>query len=136
MLGSVLLKTKKYQINDIYLFWYKNDIKYFNYNISGIKIIPVDEELKYHKKYFYSIKLYRDHAVIVLDDDIGYPENTFEAFFNAYIDNLNIICCRWNHLMLSKIKKVYKKETSKNEILSPDFNITLTHIGGSFSLQI
>ena len=83
------------------------------------------------------MKLYRDHVVIALDDDIGYPKNTFETFFNAYIDNnLNIICCRWNHLMLSKIKKVYKKETSKNEILSPDFNITLTHIGGSFSLQI
>ena len=40
------------------------------------------------------MKLYRNHAVIELDDDIGYPENTFETFFNAYIDNLNIICCR------------------------------------------
>ena len=41
------------------------------------------------------MKLYRDHAVIALDDDIGYPKNTFETFFNACIDNnLNIICCR------------------------------------------
>ena len=129
------IKNQTYQINDIYLFLYKNDIKYFNYNISGIKIIPVDKDLKPHKKYFYSMKLYRDHAVIVLDDDIGYPENTFETFFNAYVDNPNIICGRRSHLILyennQKLKSYMRWKHQQTEILSPDLNITLTNVGGS-----
>jgi len=81
------------------------------------------------------MKLYRDHAVIALDDRIWYPENTFETFFNAYIDNLNIICCRRNHLILyendRKLKSHIRRKHQQTEILSSDFNITLTNIGGS-----
>jgi hypothetical protein len=45
------------------------------------------------------MKLFRDYAIITLDDDIGYLDDTFESLFNAYIENHNIISGRRTHLM-------------------------------------
>ena len=43
------------------------------------------------------MKLFKNYAIITLDDDIGYANNTFETLFNAYIENPNIINGRRSH---------------------------------------
>ena len=129
------IQNQTHKINNIYLFVYQNDMKYFNHNISGINIVPIEKNLKPHLKYFYAMKLYRDYAIITLDDDIGYAPNTFETLFNSYIENPNIICGRRSHLMFyenSQILKSYLKwKFEQRDIIIPDFNITLTNVGGS-----
>jgi hypothetical protein len=79
------LQNQTHKINDIYLFLYKNDKKYFTYNFSELKIVSVDKNLRAHLKYFFAMTLYIDYAIITLDDDVGYAINTFEILSNSYI---------------------------------------------------
>ena len=51
----------------------------------------LQENLKPHLKYFYTMQLYREYAIITLDDDLRYSYDTFESLFNAYVENPNII---------------------------------------------
>ena len=78
---------------------YKEDIKYLNLKISDFHIISTEMNLKPHLKYFYAMKLFRDHAIITLDDDVGYARDTFQSLFNAYIENPNLISGRRSHLL-------------------------------------
>ena len=107
--------------------------KYFTYNFSNfneLKIISVDKNLRPHLKYFLAMTFYRDYAIITLYDDIGYAKNTFETLFNSYIENPNIISGRRAHLMIydnnEKLKSYIRWKFEQKNILSPDFNITLT----------
>ena len=61
----------------IILVLYESDYYKYNLNITGIEIIKVNEDIKPHKKYFYSMMKFRDHAIITLDDDIFYLLNKF-----------------------------------------------------------
>ena len=40
------------------------DKKYYNLNISDVNIIYNEENLKPHLKYFYTMQLYREYAII------------------------------------------------------------------------
>jgi hypothetical protein len=85
------IKNQRFRIDKIFFFLYKKDIKYLHQNNYNINIISSKENLRPHLKYFYAMKLFRDFAIITLDDDIGYTDDTFESLFNAYIDNPNVI---------------------------------------------
>ena len=129
------IRNQTFHINNITLFLYKADNKYFNFTNKDLQIISVDKNLKSHLKYFYSMKLFRDYAIITLDDDIGYSNHTFESLFDAYIKNPNIICGRRSHLMTynknGEGNGYFKWSFQQHLIKKANFKITLTNVGGS-----
>jgi hypothetical protein len=129
------IKNQRYNISRIFFFLYKNDIKYLNMNINDSKIVSTEKNLRPHLKYFYAMKLFRDHAIITLDDDIGYSEDTFESLYNEYIENPNVICGRRSHLMTyennGELKSYFKWKFEQKIQRNPDFNLILTNVCGS-----
>ena len=129
------IKNQRFRIDKIFFFLYKKDIKYLHQNNYNINIISSKENLRPHLKYFYAMKLFRDFAIITLDDDIGYTDDTFESLFNAYIDNPNVISGRRTHLMSyddnGELKSYYKWEHEQKVHINPEFNILITNVGGS-----
>ena len=104
-------------------------------HINDINIILVNENLRPHLKYYYAMTLYRDYAIITLDDDLEYAKDTFESLFNAYIDNPNIISGRRTHLMTFKsngeLRGYFEWIFSQRFINESNFNLVLTNNGGS-----
>jgi len=129
------IRNQNFQINKIIFFLYKGDMKYYDLNIKDVKIILSDKNLRPHLKYFYAMKLFKDYAIITLDDDIGYTKDTFESLFNSYIQNPNVISGRRSHLMTYKkngeLKGYFKWKFEQNFIKETNFNLTLTNVGGS-----
>lgn len=125
------IRNQLYHINKIKLFLYEDDIKYYNLNISEIEIISVDKNLMPHKKYFYAMKSFRDHAIITIDDDFAYAADTFQSLFNAYIENPNIISGRRGHLIKYKnngeLKKYDQWTYEQRLIKEPNFDLSLTN---------
>lgn len=57
------------------------------------------EDLRSHKKYYYSMKNNPDAIVITVDDDIIYPEDMIEELLKTYLNYPNKIICNRAHLM-------------------------------------
>lgn len=55
------------------------------------------EDLKPHKKYFYTMQKYPDSFVVTADDDIFYPENFLERLWQGYEKYPDTIICHWSH---------------------------------------
>jgi len=55
------------------------------------------EDLKSHKKYYYTIKENPNAVVITVDDDIFYPEDLVENLLNTHYKYPNAICCNLAH---------------------------------------
>lgn len=131
----IFIRNQTFHINKIKIFLFKEDLKYYNLDIKDIEIISTDKNLKPHLKYFYAMKRFRDHAIITLDDDIGYAIETFESLHNAYIENPNVISGRRSHLMNYKnngeLKGYYEWIYEQNLTNQPDFNVILTNVGGT-----
>ena len=129
------IRKQSFHINNIIFFIYEEDIKSYDLHIDDINIILVTENLRPHLKYYYAMTLFRDYAIITIDDDIGYAKDTFESLFNAYIDNPNIISGRRSHLMTFKnngeLKGYFKWIFEQTFINESSFNLTLTNNGGS-----
>jgi len=68
----------------------------------GISIPLAEKNLRPHLKYFYAMKLFRNHAIITIDDDMGYSNDTFNSLFNAYLENPNLISGRRSHIIKYK----------------------------------
>lgn len=129
------IRNQTYKINTIRLILYRNDFKNYKLNISDIEVVSVNKNLKSHLKYFYSMKSFRNYAIITIDDDIGYAQDTFQSLFNAYIENPNIISGRRSHLIKYKkngeLKRYIKWSLEQNIIKEPSFDITLTNVAGT-----
>lgn len=57
------------------------------------------EDLRSHKKYYYSMKNYPEYIVITVDDDTFYPENLVENLIATHNRYPNTICCNLGHLI-------------------------------------
>lgn len=57
------------------------------------------EDLKPHKKYFYTMQKYPEYYVITADDDIFYPENHIEQLWKGCVAHPGTIICQWSHLI-------------------------------------
>lgn len=55
------------------------------------------EDLKPHKKYFYTMQEYPDYYIITADDDILYPENHIENLWQGCEKYPETIICHWSH---------------------------------------
>lgn len=68
----------------------------------GLTIRFVDEDLRSHKKYYYVLQKYKDANVILLDDDLYYPEGLIENLVSMSKKNPNAICATRVHKMTYK----------------------------------
>ena len=50
----------------------------------GLEIVFVNDNLKSHKKYFYSMSAYPDDIIITIDDDLLYPKNMITMLYKSY----------------------------------------------------
>ena len=77
---------------------------------------------------------YRDYAIITIDDDVYYAKDTFESFFNSYLENPNIILGRRSHYMTYRRSgefNSYRRWKFEQKFQKkPDFNNFLSGIGG------
>jgi hypothetical protein len=55
------------------------------YNRAGVEFRFVPEDLKPHKKYFYTLQEYPGAIVILVDDDLFYENDMVEKLYNAYL---------------------------------------------------
>lgn len=99
-LNSLVSQNTKYKYN-IVLTLFKNDIQYvskrtldFCYS-HGIEILPCNEDLKGHKKYFYVMQKYPGIPIIVVDDDLIFYDNLVESLMDSYMGNRNVIWTGW-----------------------------------------
>ena len=106
VIKSILNNTMK--PSRIILSLYKDDIEYLTdelkemINNNIIELIISDIDLKSHKKYYYAMKKYRDHAIITIDDDIIYTNDLIESLYNSYVKNPNCIHARHVHKIMIK----------------------------------
>lgn len=66
----------------------------------GLEIRFCDDDLRSHKKYYYSMKDYPEHFILTVDDDTFYPENLVENLLQTYKENPGTICCNLGHEMV------------------------------------
>lgn len=57
----------------------------------GLQIQFVSDDIRSHKKYFYAFEKFPNAAVITLDDDVYYPENTLKYLYDAHLLNKNSV---------------------------------------------
>ena len=55
------------------------------------------EDLKPHKKYYYTMQEYPDYYVVTADDDIFYPENHIENLWKGHEKYPDAVICSWSH---------------------------------------
>ena len=134
---STLLKSIKnqtFEIKNIYFFLSEEEKKKYTLNFSEINLIAVKENLRPHKKYYYAMRLFREYAIITIDDDIFYSPETFESLFNSYLEYPNVISGRRSHYITYRKNGEFKKYSEwkhqQQYITNPDFNIFLTGNGG------
>lgn len=65
----------------------------------GLEIRYCDD-LKPHKKYYYTMQEYPDYYVITADDDIFYPENHIENLWSGHERYTKAVVCNWSHQIL------------------------------------
>lgn len=59
--------------------------------------IKYSDDLKPHKKYYYTMKEYPDYYVVTADDDILYPENHLETLWKGHEEYPECVVCNWSH---------------------------------------
>lgn len=64
------------------------------------------DDLRPHKKYYYSMIDNPDSIVITVDDDVYYPSFLVERLYKKHLEFPDAICCNWAH-------KVRKDENGK-----------------------
>lgn len=82
------------------------------------------EDLKSHKKYYYTIKNYPEFTVVTADDDVLYPENMLEKLMKKSKEFPGAICCNWsNKFLLDKQGDVYSYDMweTRHFTQSPSF---------------
>lgn len=92
------------------------------------------EDLRPHKKYFFTLKKYPDADIITVDDDIFYPEDLIELLVGASNKNPGVVCCLWGgEIVLDDMKQIapYNKWTgSTNNSSYPSLYLMPVGCGG------
>lgn len=73
----------------------------------GLEIRYCDN-LKAHKKYYYTMKKYPNDIVITVDDDIYYPEDLIENMIKVHKDYKHCVICYAAHEITFKNNKIQK----------------------------
>ncbi len=91
------------------------------------------EDLRPHKKYYYTMKENPDCYVITADDDVFYPENLVEDLMDTSQKYPDTVICTWGHRITADDKGVEfsadKWEYLRDEA-EPSYTVIPTGIGG------
>lgn len=97
----------------------------------GLSIRWVDEDLRSHKKYFYALQEFKDSDIVLLDDDLYYPDKLLENLVLMAKRHPNSICATRVHKMkynkdgsLKPYNRWIHNFNPKKEQASKDFFLT------------
>lgn len=96
----------------------------------GLTVRWVDEDLRSHKKYFYVLQEYQNADIVLLDDDLYYPDQLLENLVGMAGRHPNSICATRVHKMtysdgqLNPYKKWVHNYNSRKEQASSDYFFT------------
>ncbi len=101
----------------------------------GVTILPVDENLKPHKKYYYVMQQYPDAAVITVDDDLIYDKNLVKDLCKSYKKYPYAVSARRVHKITKDpvtglIKPYNDWEWEYKKLRTPSFELIATGCGG------
>lgn len=139
VIESILRQTHK---PDMIILWLSKEYfksmdvvprKLRNLEKRGLKIRFVDDDIRAHKKYFYSLSEYPDDYIITLDDDIIYPTFIISKLVE-YSDKYpkSIICHRSSKITTEnkKIQPYINWITCEGEV-EPCYDLFITTGGGT-----
>lgn len=96
----------------------------------GLTVRWVDEDLRSHKKYFYALQEYQNADIVLLDDDLYYPDQLLENLVAMSERHPESICATRVHKMtyskgkLSPYKQWVHNYNSRKEQASFDYFFT------------
>lgn len=86
------------------------------------------DDLKPHKKYYYTMKENPESYVITVDDDVLYPENLVEILMDTSDKYPDTVVCTWGHVIEDIENTATWNPTMDGTI--PSFSIVPTGVGG------
>lgn len=123
---KIILWLDQEEFNDETL---PDDLKFLKNKVSYFDICYC-ENLKPHKKYYYSMKKYPKNIIVTADDDVYYPSTWLNKLYLCYKKNKDCICCTNAHRI--KLADDYSIVNYNSwDYLVPDFgpDILLCPIG-------
>lgn len=79
------------------------------------------EDLKSHKKYYYTLQEYPDDLVVLFDDDMFYPKDTIKKLYKLYQENFHDVCTITTQFITPSIY------TSPSKWRNPSINQKIKH---------
>lgn len=139
VIETILRQTKKPDLIILYLskcqFPGKQALpkKLLSQEKRGLNIIFVQNDLKSHKKYFYSIKTYPNDFIITIDDDIFYRTKMIENLYNDSLKYPRTVIAQYCKKMTynNNILSEYCKWTELERETSPTYNNFFGSGGGT-----
>ncbi|MBB3153300.1 hypothetical protein FHS16_003362 [Paenibacillus endophyticus] len=90
------------------------------------------EDLRSHKKYYYTMKEYPNSNILIVDDDMFYPKNLVTRLLVSSKKNPNTVCCNRGHVMQATEDSIspYSNWLRKTEKNVPSYELCPTGCGG------
>lgn len=88
----------------------KNLIRLYKYGLE----VRWCEDLKPHKKYFFTMLENVNTIIVTADDDIFYPENHLYQLWMGHVKYPEAVVCTWSHVIKTENKKCTPYNTWKN----------------------
>lgn len=100
----------------------------------GLTIVCGVEDLKPHKKYFYSMQEFPNDLIITVDDDVIYPQDLVASLLQTNAKNPGCVCARRVHKITfgadAKINPYSKWIDKCKKERAPSFLLIPTGVGG------
>lgn len=129
---KIILWISKEEFKD-----FKLEHKLLSQKKRGLEICYCDDDLKSHKKYYYTMQKYPNDIVITVDDDVYYPENLVEELIKGYEENKKnkncVICSISNEILLknnNQIEKYINWKQISSKTVNPSFLLLAIGING------
>lgn len=102
-----------------------------------IEIVFVEDDLRSHKKYYYSFQEYPDDLIILIDDDLFYVKTLIEKLLEDHVKYPKSIVCHRAHAVTRDqfgFLNPYKLWTAQRNRRGPSHSIFHTSGGGTLYL--
>lgn len=111
-----------------------DELKKLQYR-SVFEIKWVDDDLKPHKKYYYAMREYPEHPVIIVDDDVIYDNTLIEKLMNSYRKFPHCISCMRANMMMFRSDGTLRKYDGwlmgyQMLLDTPSYQLMPTGVGG------
>lgn len=107
--------------------------KLLNMRSRGLRIILKEDDLRSHKKYYYTLQEFPNDIMITVDDDIFYPPNMIEELIKWHQEFPNTVIARYGSKIKvsDKIIATYQEWELNFEQTIPDFKVFFGSGGGT-----